>query len=159
MTSLPDGADVRQSDVIRWAQEQAVFLRPPSLHHVLLYLCCNAFYSAKNPEGMSPGNVLSGRTRLRTISRYTGLGMSTVRAALRGLQDQGFIVMQMCRDGKETNGIYVAWGEDMDARREEFRQGRRPLPKMFERAPTVSEKPKIEPVKDNVVPLHPLQNS
>lgn len=128
---LPDG-DVRQSDVLRWAQEQAVHLRPASLHHVLLYLCMNAFYTNKNAENMQPGNVLTGRTRLRTIQRYTGLSRRTVQRALDSLQDNGYVIISM-DGGRESNGIYVAWTEAMDEVRTEWRAGLRNLPKAFGR--------------------------
>ena len=131
MTSLSDG-DVRQSDVIRWAQEQAIYLSPPSAHHVLLYLCLNAFYTGSNPEGKGPGNVMTGRTRLRTIRRYTGLGRATIQRALDILQDNGYVLVSM-EGGRGDNQICVAWSEAMDRVREEFRAGHSDLPKIFRR--------------------------
>jgi hypothetical protein len=131
VTSLSDG-EVRSSDVLRWAQEQAIYLSPPSLHHVLLYLCINAFYKDENREGKKPGNVLTGRTRLRTIQRYTGLSRRTVQRALDGLQDQGYVLVSM-DGGNEPNEIFVAWSEAMDDVRTEVRAGLRDLPKVFQR--------------------------
>lgn len=151
MTSLSDG-EVRQSDVMRWAQEQAEHLSPPSLHHVLLYLCLNAFYSYDNDENRSPGNVLRGRSRISTICRFTGLSRTTVKRALRGLQEAGYVIAT--GDGGDgPSSIAVVWWEAMDTVRAEVRAGGRELPRQFVRETTnnTSQTPTITLLEGNFV--------
>lgn len=148
MTSLPDG-DVGQFDVMRWAQEQAIYLSPPAAHHVLLYLCLNAFYKGDNPEGRSPGDVLSAYASMAKIQRYTGLSESSVRRALRTLEDNGYVSARML-PGKGKSEIGIFWTASADEMREEFRAGIRDLPKGMRRSDRVA--PKKTPKKvDNVI--------
>jgi DNA-binding MarR family transcriptional regulator len=130
MTSLPSG-EVRQYDVLEWAQEQAKYLTPTQ-HHVLLYLCINAWHTPDNNENAPAGMVLSGRTAMSKIQMRTGLSERTVRDALNALQDNGYI-LRKSKPGNGQSVIGVLWQEDHDDIRAEIWAGVRDLPKEWKR--------------------------
>lgn len=138
MTSLPRGGEVRQHRVLAWALEQAQYLTPTQ-HHVLLYLCINAWHTADNNEAAPVGMVLTGRTALRKIQMGTGLSQRAVRNALDGLQDAGYILCAH-KPGNGQSHIGILWWEEFDEIREEFRAGARDLPKDWRR--TIKPRPK-----------------
>lgn len=145
---LPLNGEVRLDEVMAWAQEQAQFLSPTQ-HHVLLYLCINAWRTPHNPEQQQTGGVLSGRTRLRKIRMGTGLSERAIRNALDGLQDAGYILAKH-QPGNGASEIHVFWFEGADAFREEFRAGVRDLPKMLQRPKKTNER-NVAPAEGNVV--------
>ena len=146
MTSLPDG-EVDLYEVMEWAQEQAQFLAPSSTL-VLWYLCINAFRTHTNREGRQPGEVMSGRTPMSKIQMRTGLSESSVRRALRDLQDAGYIIAEH-KPGNGQSHVTVFWAEVYDDMRAEFRAGVRALPGAFKRAVREpKEGPKLAPVVD-----------
>lgn len=137
---LPFG-EVQQHDVLEWAQDQAQYLTPTQ-HHVLLYLCINAWHTPDNKENAPVGVVLSGRTSLRKIQMKTGLSERAVRNNLNALQDAGYIL----RDSLPGHGqsvIGVLWREEYDEIRAEIRAGTRDLPKEWRRA--------VKPSKERIV--------
>lgn len=146
--SLPLG-EVTQHEVLEWAQEQAQYLSPTQ-SHVLLYLCINAWHTASNHEGRSPGDVLSGRTALSKIQMRTGLSQRAVRYALDDLQDAGYIVASH-RPGNGKSSIGILWHAGADEMRAEVRAGVRDIPDAMKRVVKTRTKPIVGSNGTNIV--------
>lgn len=146
--SLPLG-EVTQHEVLEWAQEQAQYLSPTQAH-VLLYLCINAWHTASNHEGRSPGDVLSGRTALSKIQMRTGLSEKTVRRALDALQDAGYIVANH-QPGNGKSKIGILWHAGADEMRAEVRAGVRTIPEAMKRTIVTRTKPIVGVNGTNIV--------
>lgn len=126
---LPSG-DVAQWDVMQWALEQAQYLTPTQ-HHVLLYLCLNAFYQADNPEDAWVSRVLTKRAEQAEIQFYTGLSRRTIYRVLYELQESGYIVYDSSNSPNKPTNITVAWREEMDELRARVRAGTAEFPPAF----------------------------
>lgn len=145
---LPLG-EVSPHDVMEWAQEQAQFLTPTQTL-VLWYLCINAWHTATNNEGRSPGDVLSGRTSLRKIQMRTGLSQRAVRYALDGLQDKGYVIAEH-QPGNGRSAISIFWHEGADEVRKEVRAGVRDFPEAMKRKVNTRQKRISGSSEDNIV--------
>lgn len=147
--SLPKG-EVKQWQVLEWALDQARYLTPTQ-HHLLLYLCVNAFYSPENPEGAWVGRVLSRRAEQTEIQYRTSLSRKTVYRALGDLQEHAYLIYKP-GFGNGYTEITIAWTEQFDELRDQIRAGVKPLPDQFRRIKRTSKR-SMEASADNVISL------
>lgn len=152
--SVPDDGDVRQWDVLQWAQDQARFLTPTQTL-LLWYLCLNAFYKEDNPEDARVGQVLMARDDYSSMQFYTGLGRRTAQRALESLRLAGYVYVEMYPSNHRANRIVVCWNEGFDSMRERARAGAKALPEAFQ--PRVVQ-PYLESVGGEVVDLDAWRN-
>lgn len=143
--------DTSLYDVIRWVQEQMVFLDRPASRLALWYLSVNAFRNTHNNEGVDVGRVLSGMTRVAKIQRGTGLSRKGVYDALHDLQSKGYILTSMVK-GRGKSQIRVFWQAEANQWRADFRDGINPLPVEFQTPVKV-----VKERKDAVILQFPKQ--
>lgn len=145
--------ETTQHAVVEWWMKQAGYVSPAE-HHVLGVLAMSAFYTSDNREGEPPGRVMYGRSSIQSIRAATGLSESTVKRALRSLQEATYILTTERRaSGARQRGpqsIHVFWNEGADDLREQIRKGLKEVPAVFL---AKHKKYDREAVQDNVVDL------
>lgn len=152
---IPDDGEVKQWQVLEWVQEQARYLEPTQ-HHLLMYLCINAFYTPNNPEGGWVGRVLMARSQQPEIQYRTGWSRRTITNSLEALEAQGYITYVPGR-GNRPSEITVMWSETCDDIRDRVRAGTMPLPRQFRREKTTPkwviarEEEKVVDIRDRLL--------
>lgn len=124
-----DSGNVTQWEAVEWVWKQAPYLTA-SQHHVLVYLVCHAFYTDENPEEGDVGQVMRKASYIGAVAACTSLSRATVKRALLGLQEAGYLQREVRQDpniyGQQPSKIYVLW--DFENLREGLRKGTMTLP-------------------------------